>query len=444
MMPGDIYTEWLEVPAGKRPPDHYTLLGLPTFCDDMPAIEQAARKRLARLDRYAIHPDPKKRDACHRLMNEVARARVVLASSARKGPYDIQLAEKLGVEPPQEAAEFTEQDQPDENDTSAEAESYLQQLAQAASDKSTPRPTRRAKRPSWPIPVGVGAIVVLLAIGAWFLFKPTSQSPVKVAMQNPPPATGPAAPPVVSPTPIPPPAPTINPRAVAVVSVTPPAAPPALPHPAPDVHLNPTPKTEHVAAAQDASPLAALNASLNRLTDWTVEEGIWSIVETGRLRGEGPSDIDFDPDLPPNATISFHMCVVKGMRPRIRFNGPDIYVGNEGYSRKINVHGKVKDLTGDALDYKNGEEIAVRVSFIGNDHFEVHLNDDVLTGTCQPHAKIHLRLSAGDWWSKGTTDFWDMHITTGAPIEDHPVEPPTEKPVEKPAVPPVRKGLFDQ
>ena len=144
-MPGDIYTEWLEVPAGKRPPDHYTLLGLPTFCDDMPAIEQAARKRLARLDRYAIHPDPKKRDACHRLMNEVTRAPWCLRRRRQGASTSIQLAEALGVEPPQEAAEFTEQDQPDENDTGAEAESYLQQLAQAAHEKTSARPTKRTR-----------------------------------------------------------------------------------------------------------------------------------------------------------------------------------------------------------------------------------------------------------------------------------------------------------
>lgn len=442
-MPEDIYTEWLEVPAGKRPPDHYTLLGLPAFCDDMPAIEQAARKRLARLDRYAIHPDPKKRDACHRLMNEVARARVVLASPGRKRPYDIQLAEALGVEPPEEAAEFVEQDQADETDAGAEAESYLQQLAQAAQEKTPTRPTTRTKRPSWPIPVGIAAFVLLLAVALWLAFRPASHSSRSVAVQNPSPATAPAATPVVSPKPVPLPAPAPSPHAVAVVSVTPPAAPPVVPHPAPDVHVKSAPKEQQVAVAQNNSPLVAINASLDRLTDWTVEQGIWSIVETGRVRGEGASDIDFDPDLPPDATISFHLCVVKGMRPRIHFDGPDIYVGNEGYSKKINVHGKVKDLTGEPLDYKNGQDIAVRVSFIGNDHFEVHLDDDVLTGICQPHAKIHLRLSGGDWWSRGTTDYWNMHITTGSLPQDHPSEPPAQKPVEKPAAPPARKGLFE-
>jgi hypothetical protein len=191
-----------------------------------------------------------------------------------------------------------------------------------------------------------------------------------------------------------------------------------------------------VAVVPPDEPLRKLNASLNQITAWTVEQGVWDFVAEGKLRGEGASDINFDSDLPPNATISFRMCVVKGMRPRIHFDGPGIYVGNEGYSKKIQVHGKAKDVLGDPLDYKNGDEIAVRVSFIGDDRFEAHLNDHVLTGTCLPHGKIHLRLSGGDWWSKGTTDFWDMHVADASAPADHSGEIRT-----KPAG---RNKLFDQ
>ena len=56
-MPDDLYTQWLQIPAGDRPPDHYTLLGLPRFCGDRGKIEFAASGRMETLDKYALHPD---------------------------------------------------------------------------------------------------------------------------------------------------------------------------------------------------------------------------------------------------------------------------------------------------------------------------------------------------------------------------------------------------
>lgn len=132
----DLYATWLGVAPGTRPPDHYAILGLPLFCDDMQAIEQAARTRLAKLDNYAIHPDTQRRDACHRMMNEVARARVVLATSARKSAYDQQLAIQQGVvgppELPVEEMADSEQSLFDDTGTDAEAEAYLYEIAAAA------------------------------------------------------------------------------------------------------------------------------------------------------------------------------------------------------------------------------------------------------------------------------------------------------------------------
>ena len=413
-MAADLYTEWLQVPPGERPPDHYALLGLPLFCDDKAAIEQAARKRLARLDRYGIHPDPIKRDACHRLMNEVARARVVLAHPGRKRPHDQELARRRGVALPESANEPTpvEETGSAAEGTEAEAEAYLMDLAQAAQRAvSSGRPRTRPvpKRSPLPIYVGIVCAAALICVGIWAwlhtsrrpqnpvlaIVKPNSASPSAVPLSHPKPEPSPedVAPPPKS-------------KLFVPVDSTPAAEPKVAPVPSPV----PRPPVRPIAPAP-ADPLAALNASLDRLTEWTVENGIWSFVEPGRLRGEGASDIDFEPDLPGDVTISFRLCVVKGMRPRIYFDGPDIYVGNEGYSKKLAVHGKVKDFSGEPLDYKNGQEILVKVIFHRADRFEVHLDDHVLTGTCQPHAKIHLRFSGGDWWSKGTTDFWDLHIS---------------------------------
>jgi len=99
-MAKDFYTEWLRIPAGRRPPDHYGLLGVPRFCRDQDAIETAARARLSSLDQYAMHPDRATRDAVQDMMDEVAQARVSLINSQRQQAYDEELARALGVSAP--------------------------------------------------------------------------------------------------------------------------------------------------------------------------------------------------------------------------------------------------------------------------------------------------------------------------------------------------------
>jgi formylglycine-generating enzyme required for sulfatase activity len=93
----DLYARWLNIPPGPRPPDHYTLLGLPLFTADLQEIEAAAHRQLDLLDVHALHLDPEKRAACQRLMNEVAQARSVLADPHRRVDYDCTLLIQHGV-----------------------------------------------------------------------------------------------------------------------------------------------------------------------------------------------------------------------------------------------------------------------------------------------------------------------------------------------------------
>ncbi|HZK81879.1 MAG TPA: hypothetical protein VFC46_12445, partial [Humisphaera sp.] len=90
-MPDDLYSLWLKVAPGPRPPDHYALLGLPRFCETQEQIEAAAQRQLDELDRHSLHNDIPRRDACHRMMNEVARARVALTNPQKRAAYDLTL-----------------------------------------------------------------------------------------------------------------------------------------------------------------------------------------------------------------------------------------------------------------------------------------------------------------------------------------------------------------
>jgi hypothetical protein len=75
---------WLGLPAGKWPPDHYTLLGLKPGEGDIACIEQHVHDRLAKLRCYQLsHPEQ-----VTEAMNRVAQAFMCLTDPAAKRAYD--------------------------------------------------------------------------------------------------------------------------------------------------------------------------------------------------------------------------------------------------------------------------------------------------------------------------------------------------------------------
>lgn len=100
-MSEDLYARWLGVPPGPRPPNHYELLGLPLWTTASEQIEAAAYRQLEKLDQHSLHPDPARREACSRLMNEVAQARTVLMDVKRRKTYEKQLAAQQLAGPPE-------------------------------------------------------------------------------------------------------------------------------------------------------------------------------------------------------------------------------------------------------------------------------------------------------------------------------------------------------
>ncbi|MEX2213488.1 MAG: WD40 repeat domain-containing protein [Phycisphaeraceae bacterium] len=162
-MAQDRYTQWLKLPVGERPPDHYTLLGLLHFCEDSERIEQASHERLERLDRYALSPDAASRADCQRMMNEVAQARVVLKDAGRRFAYDVELAAKLGVAPPQAVVMPAEDEFHIEPENESASEPMMEQVVapvvkapQRPAPAAPPAPPRSSppSRPS-PVPVRV-------------------------------------------------------------------------------------------------------------------------------------------------------------------------------------------------------------------------------------------------------------------------------------------------
>lgn len=86
--PLDVYKDWLGIPEGPRPPDHYQLLRLVRFEDDADKIRAHYKKLNAHVRKYATGTySVESQD----LLNELAKAMLCLTDEERKREYDASL-----------------------------------------------------------------------------------------------------------------------------------------------------------------------------------------------------------------------------------------------------------------------------------------------------------------------------------------------------------------
>jgi hypothetical protein len=98
----DFYKEWLGIPEGQRPPDHYELLRVKRFEDDTDKIRAHYKKLNSHVRKYATGQySIQSQD----LLNELAKAMLCLTDSERKRDYD----EGMGREFPPEYDAFGRQ-----------------------------------------------------------------------------------------------------------------------------------------------------------------------------------------------------------------------------------------------------------------------------------------------------------------------------------------------
>lgn len=90
--PFDPYHKWLGISPKHQPPDHYRLLGLGHFETDADVIDMAANRQLAHVRTYQNGPQGPK---THKILNEIAAARLCLLDPSQKLAYDRQLRDKL-------------------------------------------------------------------------------------------------------------------------------------------------------------------------------------------------------------------------------------------------------------------------------------------------------------------------------------------------------------
>ena len=87
----DPYYKWLGIPPEEQPPNHYRLLGLTLFEKDQDAIESASDGRMTHLRTFQ---NGARGSLSQQLLNEVARARLVLLDTNKKAEYDEQLRDE--------------------------------------------------------------------------------------------------------------------------------------------------------------------------------------------------------------------------------------------------------------------------------------------------------------------------------------------------------------
>ncbi len=94
----DPYVKWLAIRDPRRPPDHYTLLGLRALEDDPDVISNAADQRMTHIRTFAAG---RHSEHSQEILNALATARVCLLNTETKQPYDEKLraAGQSTVEP---------------------------------------------------------------------------------------------------------------------------------------------------------------------------------------------------------------------------------------------------------------------------------------------------------------------------------------------------------
>lgn len=88
----DPYHRWLAIPPKDQPANHYRLLGLTLFEEDVEVIRDAAERQMGHVRLYALG---KHSDLSQRVLNELAAARACLLDRAKKEAYDETLRREL-------------------------------------------------------------------------------------------------------------------------------------------------------------------------------------------------------------------------------------------------------------------------------------------------------------------------------------------------------------
>src|SRR5580658_1124175 len=96
----DPYHKWLSILPKDQPPNHYRLLGVELFENDLDVIEGAADRQMAFVRQYQSGEYAAE---AARILNELAVARLCLLKPATKAAYDEKLRKQSAAAEPEPA-----------------------------------------------------------------------------------------------------------------------------------------------------------------------------------------------------------------------------------------------------------------------------------------------------------------------------------------------------
>ena len=437
--PLDPYHRWLGIPPKDQPANHYRLLGIELFESDPEVVRDAAERQMAHVRRYALG---KHADLSQQILNELAAAKACLIDPGRKAAYDKDLRERQIPSQPasQEIA------RPSVTNPLASPEEIplfkpvprvpLQVLKASAPIPQTPTPvpqTSGSQPRPWMVWGGFAAAVVLVGGLAISLFSGRRDVPSArpQAANN---LRRPVAAPATVPTPVRSPAGVVaampagtgqadaTDRSATATTASPPGNQPVT-----QDRSGPNPNGQTVAVEEPLSwPL--LTQFLNDGSHWHVEKGQWQSKQ-GRIVGSGDCIRTFNHRLPGDFALEVTVDVISGMRPRIYL--PGFCAGNEGYTKAISLF-NVDGATGTDFPYTNGQTMRLRI--VAGPTVQLYVNGVLVKeGHRRAADRGELRISGGDYWSRGVTAFSEFRAgprideaQTVATAKPEDVKPPAQ------------------
>jgi len=93
----DPYYQWLGIPPKDQPPNHYRLLGIEQFEENVDVISRAADRQIAHVRTFQSGPQGRE---SQELLNKIAQAYGCLLDPNKKSKYDAQLRKMLEADQP--------------------------------------------------------------------------------------------------------------------------------------------------------------------------------------------------------------------------------------------------------------------------------------------------------------------------------------------------------
>ena len=165
----DPYYKWLGIAPKDQPPNHYRLLGLENFEEDLQVVESASDRQLGFLRR---HQSGEHAADCQKLLNEVTRARLCLLKPASKAAYDQELRQRLDGGNEFAKMDFGEEVPPD----GVSQEEFEKRPKTKRDQKTTPL--------GMLIPALIGGALAALVVWIFVLFR-GNQPPQVVIIKQP-------------------------------------------------------------------------------------------------------------------------------------------------------------------------------------------------------------------------------------------------------------------